>query len=131
MSINDEILKELKKVSKILIISNGKNLEEELSKYATSEDRKKIWVLINGKNQSNEIALTIGITKRAVDIFLKILEDASLIERPYNKPPIRILDYVPAEWASMVQTEIISSEEITHVETTTVPQNEKEEAPNG
>lgn len=101
----EEILKELRKLTKIITISNGKNLESELEKYATSGDRKKIWVLIDGKKQADEISKIIGITKRAVDIFLKILEDAGLVERPFNKPPMRILDYVPAELINMVQIE--------------------------
>src|SRR5690348_5369421 len=98
MSYEEEILKELRKLSKILILSNGGNLESQIEKYATTPERKKIWVLLDGKRQANDIAQVIGITKRGVDMFLKILEDASLIERPFNKPPIRIADYVPAGW---------------------------------
>ena len=114
MANEEEILKELRKMSKILIMSNGANLEAEIEKYATSNDRKKIWVLIDGKKQSDEIAKNIGLTKRAVDIFLKILEDASLVERQYNKPPTRILDYVPAKWIEMVQTETKATEKSQH-----------------
>lgn len=88
-----------------MTLSNGEKLEIEIGKYATTAERKKVWVLLDGKNQSDDIAKVIGKTKRAVDIFLKILEDANLVERPYNKPPTRILDYVPATWVEMVQTE--------------------------
>lgn len=112
MPYEEEILKELRKLSKILILSNGGNLESQIEKYATTPERKKIWVLIDGNRQANDIAQAIGITKRGVDMFLKVLEDASLIERPYNRPPIRIADYVPAGWVELVQTEIKPSEKI-------------------
>lgn len=107
-----EILKELKKISKIMILSNGKLLETEIAKYASTNDRKKIWVLIDGKRQANDIAQVIGISKRGVDMFLKVLEDASLLERAFNKPPTRIVDYVPAEWVELAQIEPKSSEKV-------------------
>lgn len=105
MSNDEDILKELKKLNKIMTLSNGPNLEAKIEKYATSNNRKKIWVLIDGKKQSDEIAKNIGLTKSAVDIFLKILEDAILVERQFNKPPTRVLDYVPAKWVEILQTE--------------------------
>ena len=103
MSNDGDILKELKKISRIMTLSNGSIIEKELEKYGTSEDRKKIWVLIDGTKQSDDIAKIIGKTKRAVDIFLQTLEGVSLIERPYNKPPIRSMEYVPASWAVLLE----------------------------
>lgn len=103
MSNDEEILKELKKISRIMTLSNGSIIEKELEKYATSEDRKKIWVLIDGTKQSDDIAKIIGKTKRAVDIFLQTLEGVSLVERPYNKPPTRSMEYVPASWAALLE----------------------------
>lgn len=111
MPTDEDILRELKKISKIITLGNGPAIEKELSKYATSEDRKKTWVLIDGKRQSDEITKTLGLTKRAVDIFLKLLEDATLVERGFNKPPTRMLDYVPADWIDLLQKETKSSEE--------------------
>lgn len=46
---DDETLKELKKISKILTMAHGEQLEKELAKIATTDDRKRIWVLINGE----------------------------------------------------------------------------------
>lgn len=103
MSNDEEILKELKKISKIMTLSNGSIIEKELEKYATSEDRKKIWVLIDGIKQSDDIAKIIGKTKRVVDIFLQTLEGVSLVERHYNKPPIRSIEYVPISWVALLE----------------------------
>jgi hypothetical protein len=100
----DELV-ELRKISKILLLANAKTLENELSKYATTDERKKIWVLIDGNKLSKDIAVSIGITRRGVDKFLKVLEKANLVESPYGKPPKRILDYVPASWLDLVKIE--------------------------
>jgi len=123
MPYEEEILKELRKISKIQILSNGDRIESQIGKYATTTERKKIWVLIDGKRQANEIAQVIGITKRGVDIFLKVLEDAGLIERSFNKPPTRIVDYIPAEWIELIPIETKPSEKVqqqteTHTENT-------------
>lgn len=98
-------LAELKKISKILLLSNSKTLEIELSKYASTPERKKIWVLIDGNRLSKDIATIVGVTPRAVNMFLATLENASLIDNPWGKPPKKLLDYVPAAWLGLVQTE--------------------------
>jgi len=112
MPYEEEILKELKKISKIITISNGPIIEKELSNYATSEDRKKIWVLIDGNRQADDIVKSSGLTQAPVYKFLKILEDSGLIERQRGKSPKRLLDYVPADWVELVQTDYKSSENI-------------------
>lgn len=108
MTFDEEILKELKKISKIITISNGSALQAELTKYATTNERREIWVLIDGKNSTEDIAKAINKTKRTVDTFLSILEQAELIEeRKYGVPPVRLIDYVPVEWIQLIskQTE--------------------------
>lgn len=103
MIIDEDALKELRKISKIITISNGSALETELAKYATTNERKIIWVLIDGKNPAENIAKTINKTKRTVDLFLGILENAELIEeRKYGVSPVRLLDYVPPEWIQLI-----------------------------
>jgi hypothetical protein len=106
-------LAELKKISKILIMVNAKVLENELSGYANTNERKKVWVLINGIRAPNEIALLAGIKQTAVYQFLKILENADLIENPWGKPPKRLLDFVPASWLGLVKIEEIQNEKVT------------------
>lgn len=98
-----DILKELQKISKIITLSNGAALEKELAKYATSDDRKKVWVLIDGNRNSDQISKEIGVTKRAVDIALQSFENANLIEpRKYGVSSKRILDYVPSQWIELL-----------------------------
>ncbi len=49
-----EELGELRKISKILALANAQALENELSKYATTNERKKVWVLINGERMPDD-----------------------------------------------------------------------------
>ena len=107
MTTDTDLLNELKKISKILTISNGSSLEIELTKYATTRERKIIWVLIDGENHADDIAKIINKTKSGVDIFLKSLERAELVEkRKYGSPPVRMLDYVPSEWIQLIPKKI-------------------------
>lgn len=99
-------LSELKEISKILILANAGLVENELSKYATTDDRKRIWVLIDGKKMSKKIAESIGVTERGVDKFLKTLVMAELIENPRGKPPKKIINYVPPTWLELIKVEI-------------------------
>lgn len=125
MILEDKILKELRNISKILILSNSDRIESQIGKYATTTERKKIWVLIDGKREVDEIAQVIGITRRGVDKFLKVLEDSSMIERPFNKPPTRLVDYVPVEWVELIQTDTKPLNQSTQkTETSTVDANE-------
>jgi len=100
-----EELAELKKITKILLLVNTEQLESQLSKYATTDERKRVWVLINGQSQPDELALGSGMKKRSVYDFLKILVNAELIENPYGKAPKKILEYVPASWLDLMKTE--------------------------
>jgi hypothetical protein len=98
-------LEELRKISKILTLANGKMLEIELSKYATTNERKKAWILIDGNSLPEEIGEKAGMKLRTIQEFLKILVDATLIENYRGKPPRRLLDYVPASWLDLVKGE--------------------------
>jgi hypothetical protein len=96
-------LEELKNISRILTLANSEKLEVELSKYATTDDRKRIWVLINGKSTTKDIVSTLGLTRRAVEMFLKSLEIAEFIDSPWGKPPKKRLNFVPASWIELIK----------------------------
>ncbi len=98
-------LEELKKISKILTLVNAKAVEDELSKYATTAERKKAWILIDGNNLPEEIGEKAGMKLRTIQDFLKILVDATLIENFRGKPPRRLLEYIPASWLESIKPE--------------------------
>jgi len=96
-------LAELRRISKLLTLVNAETLEKELAKYATTNERKKVWLLIDGKKTTEEIGKIAGMKLRTVQDFLKILTDAGLIES--SRPSKRIIDFVPASWLELLQPE--------------------------
>jgi len=102
----DAMLRELRKISKILILTNAGAVEKELSKLASTNDRKKMWVLMDGKRMPGDIAKETGVTAMAVSVFLNAGVAADLIEYTRGEPPRRILDYVPPSWIELVKLPI-------------------------
>ncbi len=94
----DETLAELRKISKILLLANASVIEAELGKIASSDIRKKMWVLIDGIRMPKDIGNELKVTDRAVRYFLDSLIAAGFIENPRGQAPKRILDYVPPSW---------------------------------
>jgi hypothetical protein len=124
MAENDETLKELRLIRKVLILSNSDTIEKEISKVATTDDRKKMWVLIDGKSMPRDIAVAIGVTRRAVTYFLENASTAGFIEYTPHSPPKKILDYVPQKWIGLV--EVAGSETIVKKEDTMDTNESKE-----
>jgi len=99
----DLVLRELEKISRILTLANSTAIERELSKVATSDTRKKMWVLIDGERMPKELAKEIGVTQMAVSKFLNAAASAEFIEYTQREPPRRILDYVPPSWIDLLE----------------------------
>ncbi len=98
---NDESLKQLKAILKVLILSNGPAIEKELAKIATTSDRKKMWMAITGKLMPKEIASQADVTQMAVSNFLAACKTAGLVEYTKGEPPKRLIDYVPPGWLEL------------------------------
>jgi len=99
-------LEELQKITKILTHAYSELLEIEISKYASTDRRKMIWVLIDGINMPNDITNKVRTAKvglRTVYDFLEVLEKAKLIENPEGKPPRRLIELVPASWIDLLE----------------------------
>jgi len=118
-------LRELKKISKILILANAPIIEKELSKIANSDARKKMWVLIDGKRMPKDLAKEAGVTQMAVSYFLNAAAAADFIEYTQREPPRKMLDYIPPSWIDLVIKEQQVSKEKEGKETSVVPKTEK------
>ena len=105
------ILEELRKISKILLLAFSSAIEKEIAKIATTEKRKAMWVLIDGKRSVEEIAKMIKVTPEAVRKFLREASAADLVKYVRRKPPCRLLDYVPPSWLEYVELPEIEEEE--------------------
>jgi predicted transcriptional regulator len=109
---SEAILQELKKISKILVLVNAPTIENELSKIANTDARKKMWVLIDGKRMPQDIANMVGVSGRAVLYFLEDMAAAGFIKYSPREPPQRILDYVPPSWIDLITKERESEEKV-------------------
>jgi len=109
--VNAKILAELKKMNKVMTLVNGDKVESELAKFATTPERKKIWVLMDGTRDINELIKASGLKQAPVYKFITALENARLVERSRGQPPTRIVDYVPAEWTELIKTASAGEEE--------------------
>lgn len=103
MVVIDPTLEELRKIYKILLLSNSDKIEKELGKLVTSDERKKIWVLIDGTRSTKEIAKKVGVVVRSVNRFLDIGEKMGFVENEWGKPPRKIVDYTPSSWVDLFE----------------------------
>ncbi len=97
----DPLLSELKRISKILLLANARLIEAELSKVIRTNERRKMWVLIDGDRMPQQIAQESQVSAAAVSNFLASSSAAGLVDYVKGRPPRRLLDYVPAEWVDL------------------------------
>lgn len=102
---NDDILNELKKTNKLLILAYADKIENQLEKVASSKERKTIWVLLNGTNDNKELSKITKLSIRGIQNILKEYEDCELINNPRGKPATRKIDYVPPSWIELLPKE--------------------------
>jgi len=93
-----EIYNEIVKMRRLQEIGHRDALKKELESILTTEERKRIWALSDGFTDTNTIAQRTGLSRRAVQIALRELQDADLITVERRGYPKRNFDYVPPSW---------------------------------
>ncbi len=101
--VDDLALDELRKISKILIMAHGATLEKELSKIMTTDERKMIWVAIDGQADPKLISERTKVPLKTVSNFLSMLRKAELVEGERGAAPQKRLDYVPPDWLDLIR----------------------------
>ncbi len=101
----EELLQELQKISKLLTFAYSEKIESELEKVANTNNRKMMWILIDGIRGATDIAKEIRVSGQAVRDFLNQAKPAGLIDYKRNKPPVKLFDYVPPSWIELVHKE--------------------------
>lgn len=94
----EKIFEELVKIRGLLERMAREGLKRELEEIATTTERRKIWVLLDGVSGTDEIAVKANVSQRAVQIFVKNLMDADLITLEKRGYPKRKFDFVPSNW---------------------------------
>jgi DNA-binding transcriptional ArsR family regulator len=94
----EELYGEMVKVRRLLEIVVRDQLKKWLEQSLTTEERRKIYFLMDGISGTEEIAQKAGVSRRSVQLVMKDLLDAGLISLEKRGYPRRIFDYIPSEW---------------------------------
>lgn len=94
MSVYEEVLK----IRQLLEITFRKELQEELERILTTEERKMVWALSDGFSDTKSIGEKAGISQRAVQAIAKDLQEAGFLVVERRGFPKRRFDYVPPKW---------------------------------
>jgi len=94
MSLYDEIVK----IRQLLEITLKDDLKKELETVLSTKERKTVWALSDGFTDTKTIAKKAGISRRAVQITVRELQEAELLVVERRGFPKRKFDYVPFEW---------------------------------
>jgi len=73
-------------------------LRKELERVLTTNQRKMVWSLSDGFTDTKTIAKNVGISRRAVQITVRELQEAELLVVERRGFPKRKFDYVPSGW---------------------------------
>ncbi len=94
MGLYDEIVK----IRQLLEITVKDSLRKELEKILTTKERKVVWALSDGYTDTKTIAEKAGISRRAVQVAARDLQNAGFLVAVKRGFPRRRFDYVPPEW---------------------------------
>ena len=103
MTDSDAELRELRTITRILLLSNSQAVKKEIEKICTSDGRKKMWVLCDGRHMPKDKEAEAGLSVGPISTFLNAGVAAGLIQYEKGEPPRRLLDYVPPEWIELIQ----------------------------
>ena len=102
---------DLKNISKLLTFAHSEKIKAELEEIATNDERKMIWVLIDGTKVNKIIVERVNIMKRSVRRNIKVFEEAGLVLNPRGKPASRLLNNIPPYWIELLPPEKELNEE--------------------
>ena len=94
MSLYDEIVK----IRQLLEMAVKDGLRKELERVLTTKERKIVWSLSDGFTDTKTIAKKAEISRRAVQITVRELQEAELLVVERRGFPKRKFDYIPSGW---------------------------------
>jgi hypothetical protein len=104
--IYEKIIEELITIRSLLERMVRGDLKQELETVATTDERQKIWSLLDGVSSTAEIATKVGISQRAVQLFMKDLIELDLITIEKRGYPKRRFNYIPSRWRVEVSSDV-------------------------
>lgn len=98
MSDVEDRLFELRAIKRTLTIGHSEKLDAYLDEVITTPNRRKMWMHVDGVNDTVAISDIVGVSHQAVRDFLKVMKAAGLVEWEPRGIPRRIIDHIPANW---------------------------------
>jgi DNA-binding transcriptional ArsR family regulator len=89
---------EVTNVRRLLEFIARSELKKSIEMVVTTEERRKVYCLLDGLASTEQIAQKAGVSQRAVQLEVKDLTNAGLIVTEKRGFPKRIFDYIPSEW---------------------------------
>jgi hypothetical protein len=93
-----EISESLKVIRKLTEIQLHGPIKDELAKFASSAERRKLWGLCDGTTTTIEMSKRVGITPRTVQYFVQDGLKAGFLRVDRRGYPSRTIDWTPPEW---------------------------------
>jgi len=93
-----EINENLKAIRKLTELQLRGPIKSELTKFASSTERRKIWMLCDGTLSTVEISRKVGVSTRAVQYFVQDGLKAGFLRLDRRGYPSRNIDWIPPEW---------------------------------
>ncbi len=92
------MLDELKTIRQLVELLAKDSIKGELNRIATTSERRKVWALCDGLTSTAELANSVGMGTRAVQVFISELQERDLVSAERRGYPKRRFDLVPSEW---------------------------------
>lgn len=94
----EKLYEELARIRSLLEILASDKINRMLESVATTKERQVIWASLDGLSSTEEISKRIGISQRAVQLFVKELLERDLVYIEKRGFPKRKFEHVPSEW---------------------------------
>ena len=91
-------ISEFIELKQIVLLNSRESIKKEIEEVATTDERKEIWGLLDGLKLTTEIAEKVGVSARAVQMFVSQLVEKELVVIQKRGYPKRRVDYIPSDW---------------------------------
>ncbi len=99
----------LESIRRVLEIQARPAVLDEISKVASTSERRKVWILSDGSLNTNEIAARSGAKLRTVQAFVQECTRAGLMISGKRGYPSRAMDLVPNGWGEVGELEKVTA----------------------
>src|SRR4029077_13979666 len=98
----ERLVEEMVSIRRLVEILAKDALRTGLEAVATTDIRKKVYAMIDGSTNTEDIAKRSGLSIRSIQDVVKKLMELDLVTVPKRGFPKRRFDWVPTDWRSEI-----------------------------